>query len=142
MPLRDVKIMPMHTILAILLSLSSPVLAQSVLNISADNVIFDRENKYSSYRGNVVLDDASVQIRANQIDYFKKKDKDNIVAIGSPNQPAIYHNTTDDIKIFAQKIYYKQKNDVITFSGKVILISEDSRLESDEMNYYIKTKKS
>lgn len=120
------------------LILTLSVYGKSILNISADEVLFDQNKQTNYYRGGVILNDGSNTITANEI-YFKKNDKgDEVVAVGTP---ATYYNKSENIHISAKKIHYNQYDNTLVFKQNIILIYQQSRLESDSLTYHLNSKK-
>lgn len=127
--------------LVLVLQIVLPAQAQSVLNITADKVVFDQSTQSSIYSGNVVLSDLENTVTAEQIESQKTKLGDEVVATGSPKHPAVYKNSTENLQISAQKIHYNQRTKTLVFSEGVVATNPNIRLEADYLTYYINSKK-
>ena len=112
--------------------------AKSVLNISADKVLFDQSKEVNTYRGNVILINGSHTIRADEVQSRKHQLGDQIIATGVP---AVYQNKSEGLYISANEIYYHQYNQTLIFKRNVIVVSKQSRSESELLTYYLKSKK-
>lgn len=102
------------------LSFALPTDSQQPIHISADSAQIDDNTGTTTYEGNVIMTQGSMEIRAAKVDLFRTNNEvSHITAIGSPanfrQQPSIEQPITD---AYGQTLNYKITDQTVTITGQ------------------------
>lgn len=97
-----------------------PTDRQQPIHISADSAQIDDNTGTTTYKGNVLMTQGSLEIRAANVSLYRINDEvSQIIATGSPanfrQQPSSDQPITD---AFGEKLDYQITNQTVTISGK------------------------
>ena len=119
--------------------LTPAIFSEELLDITADSVVVDNKTNQITYSGNVKIVYGFNKILANKV-VIKQLEKlgNQMIATSTEKSPVIYQNTGKNlITVSATKAVYLSENKTITFNGKVVAKTEDTRLEGDYLIYNV-----
>lgn len=97
-----------------------PTDRQQPIHISADSAQIDDNTGTTTYKGNVLMKQGTLEIRAANVDLYRINDEvSQIIATGSPanfrQQPSLDQAMTD---AFGEKLDYQITDQTVTITGK------------------------
>ncbi len=97
-----------------------PTDRQQPIHVSADSAQIDDNTGITTYKGNVLITQGSLEIRAANVDLYRINDEvSQLIATGSPanfrQQPSLDQAITD---AFGEKLDYQVTNQTVTITGK------------------------
>ncbi|WP_417663789.1 lipopolysaccharide transport periplasmic protein LptA [Pseudidiomarina donghaiensis] len=110
------------------------------IQINAESDWFDVANKIAVFENNVVIQQGTLQIRADHLEVKRRDDQfDVFTATGTP---AVYQQQLDDgspISAEANSISYDQAKQILTLSGNVKVSQNNSVVQGSEIIYNFAT---
>lgn len=129
-------------LLSLALSLPSAVYAlksdkDQPIYVEADGVDLDDKKGFSTYKGNVVLTQGTIIIKADKVTVTQKKDqKDHIEATGNP---VTFQQQTEGnkgtFKGKAKKAEYASDSEILYLTGDAVLTQGKETFKSDKITY-------
>ena len=109
------------------------------IRISADQALRDDKQGFTKYKGNVVMDQGSLHIQADNVTVYRIVDEaDKIVARGAPakfnQQP---DPNKDPVHAEAEIIEYYKAEDRVQLKGNASIRQEGSTVSGDVIDYFI-----
>jgi lipopolysaccharide assembly outer membrane protein LptD (OstA) len=102
------------------------------IQITADSLVYDGNERTGRLRGDVVLSDDSVTLRTNYLDYYRLENTAHYFNDGS------LEDGTN--RLTSEKGYYRTDSKIMSFKGNVVLINPEYKLRTDTMVYYTQSK--
>lgn len=114
-----------------------PTDSQQPIHISADSAQMDDNTGTTSYKGNVLMTQGSMEIRAAKIDLYRiNDDVSRIIATGSlanfRQQPSLEQAVTD---AYGEKLDYQITNQTVTITGKARVEQEGDTFSGERIVY-------
>ncbi|MEC8158020.1 MAG: lipopolysaccharide transport periplasmic protein LptA [Pseudomonadota bacterium] len=109
------------------------------IEISADSAIREEPSGKTTYRGDVVLTQGSLEIRADSLVFSFDSDKTTLItAIGNPatltQQP---ENADTPVDASASMIEYHEKNERVRLIGNAKILQDDAVIEGNTIEYLV-----
>ena len=109
------------------------------IEISADSAIREEPSGKTTYRGDVVLTQGSLEIRADSLVFSFDSDKTTLItAIGNPatltQQP---ENADTPVDASAAMIEYHEKNERVRLIGNAKILQDDAVIEGNTIEYLV-----
>ncbi len=129
---------------AILLLLSLQTWAESVdneqpIHVEADRLTVSQESGTSVYRGNVVVNQGSLRLSAEEVSIFSEADEITRIVASVPDTAtklAVYEQQEQLVQGQARRIIYHVSEDRLEFVGDAALRrGNDTRVSGDRVNY-------
>ncbi|WP_087016673.1 lipopolysaccharide transport periplasmic protein LptA [Thaumasiovibrio subtropicus] len=117
---------------------------QQPIYISADEQQLDMQKNIVEFSGNVVLQQGTIDIRANRIVVERVNGQEGNEVIRAYGSQATFEQQLDDggfIKARANRIVYTTQNEFLQMIGKARLEQTDSTIESNNISYRIDQQK-
>lgn len=125
-------------ILTLIFGISSISIAQSALQISANNITLNQDG-FSTYSGNVIIVKGDTKLVAQEITILREEKKIiQVYAVGTSEHPVTYKDKT--LAIEALAIKHKDDTNVITITGGVKIVNDGTSISADKISYNTLTK--
>ncbi|MGY8869999.1 MAG: lipopolysaccharide transport periplasmic protein LptA [Pseudomonadales bacterium] len=110
------------------------------IHISADSARIDDNTGTTTYKGNVLMTQGSMEIRAAKVDLYRKKDDVSlIIATGSPanfrQKPSASQPVTN---AFGEKLEYKIAEQTVTITGQARVEQDRDTFSGERIVYQMK----
>ena len=109
------------------------------IEISADSAIREEPSGKTTYRGDVVLTQGSLEIRADSLVF--SFDRDNTTLITAKGNPATLkqqpENADTPIDASADLIEYHEENERVRFVGKAKILQDGAVIEGNTIEYLV-----
>ncbi|WP_028468545.1 lipopolysaccharide transport periplasmic protein LptA [Neptunomonas japonica] len=120
--------------------LALPTDRKQPIHISADSARIDDNTGTTTYKGNVLMTQGSMEIRAAKVDLYRKKDDVSlIIATGSPanfrQRPSKDQPITN---AFGEKLEYKIAEQTVTITGQARVEQDRDTFSGERIVYQMK----
>jgi lipopolysaccharide export system protein LptA len=131
-------------LITILLLVSAPFAAVALegdvskpIEVEADSVEIDEKSGKSTYKGNVILTQGSIQLKADRITVIQhKKKSDQIMAVGNPATLTQKSGKgKKGVKGRSKRMEYSVDSDILYLIGNATLIQGKDTFKSDRIAY-------
>ena len=113
------------------------------IEISADSAMREEPSGKTTYRGDVVLTQGSLEIRAESLVF--SFDNDNATLITAKGNPATLkqqpENADTPVNASAEMIEYHEKSERVRLVGKAKILQEGAVIESNTIEYLVGTQR-
>jgi lipopolysaccharide export system protein LptA len=107
------------------------------ITIEADSVDYDEKTGKSIYRGDVVVQQGTIEIKADEVTVYRKEgETDRVIATGAPVR---FKQRPDDSELYvkgrAQRVEYDANSDTVYLIDKARITQGNDSFDSDRIQY-------